>query len=160
MQTYRNPRWALVVQTLLLTFMAFLGVSIAISPSANHPGTAPGYIAFGTCIAAFCILMIVGLLMNRLVVTGQALTWRYLGRTRSIDWADVQDVLVVRASAMGSYYSPGIRTHGRLIRINSVIGPRRYTREVVAEIRETWAAHIAASADPEHSPPPAADRVG
>ena len=46
MRTYRNPRWALVTQTVLMTLMALIFVSIAIQPGpAGHPGTAPGYLA-------------------------------------------------------------------------------------------------------------------
>jgi Bacterial PH domain len=137
-----------------MSFMALIGLSIAIQP-ANHPGTAPGYIAVGSVIAGAFIVAIVALLTNRLVVTEHALTWRNLGRTRSVAWADVQDVLVVPANALGRYYSPAIKAHGRLIRINSVIGPRRYTRRVVAEIREAWAADLATGADTrqDHSRP-------
>ncbi len=139
-----------------MTFMALIGVSIAIHPGdAGHPGTAPGYIAVGSCIAALFIVMIVGQLTNRLVVTEDAIAWRNLGRTRSIAWADVQDVLVVPANALGRYWSPAVKAHGRLIRISSVIGPRRYTHEVVEEIRGAWAARLAACADTqgEHSRP-------
>ena len=141
MKTYRNPRWSLVTQALLITLMALIGVSIAIHPgNEGHPGTAPGYIAFGSVLAALFMLMLVGLLASRLVVTGQGLTWRYLTRTRSIAWAEIQDVLVVPASGLGPWYSPGIKANDRLIRINSVTGPRRYTERIVTEIREVWSA--------------------
>jgi hypothetical protein len=147
MRTYRNPRWALVTQTVLMTLMALIFVSIAIQPGpAGHPGTAPGYIAFGSVGAAIFILMIVGQLASRLVVTEEGLTWRIMTRARSVAWADIQDVLVVPTNALGLYYSPGVKANGRLMRINSVIGPRRYTRQVVAEIRQAWAASLAANA--------------
>jgi hypothetical protein len=122
--------------------MALIAVSIAVHPgNANHSGTAPGYIAFGSILAAIFSFMIVGQLASRLVVTQQGLAWRYYLQSRSIAWADIQDVLVLPANALGRYYSPGIETGGRLIRINSVIGPRRYTETIVSAIR---AAHIQA----------------
>jgi hypothetical protein len=141
--------------TIVMTFMALIGVSIAIQSNAARPGTAPGYIAVGSLIAALCILMIVGQLASRLVVTEQGLTWRYMMRTKSTAWADIQDVLTVPANALGRYYSPGIKADGRLIRINSVIAPRRYTYEIVAELRQAWATGLATDADtqPEHSRP-------
>jgi hypothetical protein len=129
-----------------MSFMALIGLSIAIQPG-NHPGTAPGYIAVGSVIVGFFIVAIVAQLTNRLVVAEHALTWRNLGRTRSVEWVDVQDVLVVPASAVGRYYSPGIKAHGRLMRINSVIGPRRYTNEIVAEMRQAWPADLANAAE-------------
>jgi hypothetical protein len=136
-QTYRNPRWALVIQVGVSTLMALIGVSIAVHPGkAGHPGTAPGYIAFGSIVAAACIFMMVGQLANRLVVTEHGLTWRNYLRIRSIAWADIDDVLVVPANAFGRYYSPSIKAAGRSIRIDSVIGPRRYTETVVAAIRD------------------------
>jgi hypothetical protein len=121
--------------------MALIGVSIAVHPgNAQHPGTAPGYIAFGSVLAAACILMLAGQLASRLVVTGQGLTWRYMARTRSVAWAEIQDVRAVPASGRGPWYSPGIKVSDRLIRINSVIGPRRYTESIVTEIRAAWSA--------------------
>lgn len=124
-----------------MTLMALIGVSIAIHPgNAGHPGTAPGYIAFGSVLTALFILMLAGQLASRLVVTEQGLTWRYLTRTRSIAWAEIQDVLLVPASGLGPWYSPSIKASDRLIRINSVIGPRRYTESIVTEIREAWSA--------------------
>jgi hypothetical protein len=129
MQTYRNPRWALVTQTVLMTLMALIFVSIAIQPGpAGHPGTAPGYIAFGSVGAAICICMIVGMLASCLTVTEEGITWRIMTRTRSVAWADIQDVLIVPANALGRYSSPGVKAHGRLIPINSVIGPRGAAR--------------------------------
>lgn len=121
--------------------MALIGVSIAIHPgNTGHPGTAPGYIAFGSVLAALLILLLAGELASRLVVTEQGLTWRYVTRTRSIAWAEIQDVLVAPAASLGPWYSPGIKASDRLIRINSVIGPRRYTESIVTEIREAWSA--------------------
>jgi len=116
--------------------MALIGVSIAIQPDAQHPGTAPGYIAFGTVIAAACIFLAVAQLTSRLLVTGHGLTWRSMMRTRSICWVDIDDVLVVRANSAGPWYSPGVMTGGRLTRVNSVIGPRRYTENIVEAIRQ------------------------
>jgi hypothetical protein len=136
-QTYRNPGWSLVIQVVLSTFMALIGVGIAVHPgNAGHPGTAPGYIAFGSILAAVVVFMIVGQLMTRLIVTEHGLTWRSFLRTRSIAWSDIQDVLVVPAKALGRYYSPGIKVDGRRMRINSVIGPRRYTETIVTAIRD------------------------
>jgi hypothetical protein len=136
MQAYRNPSWAAAIQTVLWAFMALIGVSIAVQPAPDRPGTAPGYIAFGTVIAAACIFLAVAQLTSRLVVTGNGLTWRSWMRTRTIDWADIDDVLVVRAHSAGRWYSPGVTTRGRLTRINSVIGPRRYTENIVEAIRQ------------------------
>jgi Bacterial PH domain len=151
MKTYRNPRWALVIQVVLSTFMALICVSIAVHPgNAGNAGTAPGYIAFGSILAAACIFMIFGQLVTRLIVSEHGLTWRSFLRTRSIAWSDIQDVLVVPANALGRYYSPGIKAGGRWIRINSVIGPRRYTETIVTAIRDArlQARVAAASADP------------
>jgi Bacterial PH domain len=135
MRTYRNPKWALVTQVGLTSFMALIGVSIAVHPGqAGHPGTAPGYIAFGSFIAALFLFMIVAQVASRLVVTEEGLTWRSMVRTRSIAWDDIQDVVVVPAASMGPWYSPAVKTGGRLVRINSVIGPRRYTGRVVAAV--------------------------
>ena len=134
MQTYRSPRWALVIQTILLAFMALIALSIAIQPNAGRPGTAPGYIAFGTALAASIIFVAVGQIRSRLVVTELGLSWRYVMRTRSVPWTDIQDVLAVPAASHGPYYSPGIKVGGKLVRINSVVGPRRYTERIVAAI--------------------------
>lgn len=119
-------------------------------------GTAPGYIAFGSILAAACIFMIFG---QRLIVSERGLTWRSFLRTRSIAWSDIQDVLVVPANAVGRYYSPGIKADGRWMRINSVIGPRRYTETIVTAIRDAQlrarvAAASAARADQKPAVPP------
>lgn len=137
MQTYRNPRWSLVIQVILSTLMALIGVSIAVHPgNAGHPGTAPGYIAFGSILAAAFIFMIVCQLTTRLIVTEHGLTWRNFLRTKSIAWSEIQDVRVVRASTLGRYYSPSIKADGRWLRINSVIGPHRYIETIVTGIRD------------------------
>ena len=140
MRTYRNARWALVTQTFLLSGMALIGLSIAIHPgSAGHPGTAPGYIAFGGVIVAVFIFLVVCQLTNRLVVTEQGLTWRNMMRVRTVAWADVQDVLTVSASSRGPWYSPAVRANGELIRIGSVIASRRRVESIVTDIRSTCA---------------------
>jgi hypothetical protein len=136
MQTYRSPRWSRVTAVVLLSFMTLIAVSIAIQPNAAHPGTAPGYIAFGTVLAAFCIFLMVCALAERIVLTEQGLTWRHMLRTRNVAWASIQDVLVVPAASAGHWYSPAVKADGRLIRINSVLGSRRYIENVVAAIRE------------------------
>jgi hypothetical protein len=150
-QTYRNPRWSLVIHVVLSTFMALIGVSIAVDPgNAGHPGTAPGYIAFGSILAAAFVFLIFGQLTTRLIVTEHGLTWRNFLRTRSIAWSDIQDVLVVPAKALGRYYSPGIKADGRWMRINSVIGPRRYTETIVTAIRDAQLRARVASASAAH----------
>lgn len=121
--------------------MALIGLSISIQPG-NHPGTAPGYIAFGAVIVAVFFLLIVCQLTNRVVVTEQGLTWRNMMRTRSVTWPEIQDVQTVTAASAGPWYSPAIRANGKLIRISSLIGPRRYTESVVTEIRNRWTAAI------------------
>ena len=136
MGTYRSPLWALVIQTTLAGLMALIGVSIAIHPgNTGHPGTAPGYIAFGAAVAAIMIFVAVGQIRSRLVVSELGLSWRYVMRTRSVPWADIQDVLVMPAGRFGSYRSPAIKVGGNLVRINSVVGPRRYTERIVSAIR-------------------------
>jgi hypothetical protein len=135
-QVYRNPSWAVATQTVLSSLMALIGVSIAIQPDADHRGTAPGYIAYGTVIAAAFISLAVAQLTARLVVTGHGLTWRPMMRTRNIGWTDIDDVQVVRANSARPWYSPGVTTGGRLTRVNSVIGPRRYTENIVEAIRQ------------------------
>jgi hypothetical protein len=140
MRTYRNARWALVTQTFLLSGMALIGLSIAIHPgSADHPGTAPGYIAFGGVIVAVFMFLVVCQLTNRLVVTEQGLTWRNMMRIRTVAWTDVQDVLTVRASSVGLWYSPAVKANGKLIRIGSVIASRRRVESIVTDIRSTCA---------------------
>jgi hypothetical protein len=99
------------------------------------------------------------MIVSRLIVTRHGLTWRYYLRTRSIAWADIQDVLVVPGNAVGRYYGPGIKTDGRLIRVSSVIGPRRYTETIVTAIRDAqMQARVAATAtarpDLKPDPPP------
>jgi hypothetical protein len=114
--------------------MALIGVSIAIHPgNTGHPGTAPGYIAFGIVITALCICVVTSQLTSRLVVTAKGLSWRVMLRTRSIPWLDIQDVLVVSGSR--GWHSPGVKTDGKLVRINAVIGSRRYTERIVTAIR-------------------------
>jgi Bacterial PH domain len=139
MRTYRNPRWALITQTCLMSLMALIGLSIAIHPgNAREPGTAPGYIAVGAVIVAACIFLIVGQLTNRLLVTEPGLSWRNMMRTRNVAWADVEDVRMVSAASAGPWYSPAIRVNGKLIRISSVIGSRRYVERVASDIRSSW----------------------
>ncbi|HUA42518.1 MAG TPA: PH domain-containing protein [Streptosporangiaceae bacterium] len=151
MQTYRNPPWSLVIQVVLLSIMALIAVSIAIHPGdTGDPGTAPGYIACGSVIAALFLFMIVALLASRLVVSAEGISWRSVVRTRSIAWDDIQDVVVVPASSVGPWYSPAVKTDGRLVRINSVIGPRRYAEGVVAAVVAARAAgqHTGVGAKP------------
>jgi Bacterial PH domain len=122
------------MQTILLAFMVLIALSIAIQPKAGRPGTAPGYIALGTALAVITAFVAVGQIRSRLVVSELGLSWRYVMRTRSVPWADIEDVLVVPAASRGSYYSPGIKVGGKPVRINSVVGPRRYTERIVAAI--------------------------
>ena len=126
-----------MVLVVLSTLLVLIGVGFAVHPGrASHPGPAPGYIAFGSILVAAGVFMIVVQLMARLVVTGHGLSWRSFLRTRSIAWGDIEDVLVVPAKAVGRYYSPGIEVGGRCLRIDSVIGPRRYTETIVSAIRD------------------------
>jgi hypothetical protein len=150
MQTYRNPRWSLVAQAVLWSLMGLIGLSVAVHRGkAGHPGTAPGYIAFGSVITAACVFFLVAQLTSRLVVAEDGLTWRSMLRTRSVDSAEIEDVVVMPAASFGPWYSPGVKTDSRLMRINSVIGPRRYTKSIVTVIRGTRPqARTAASADP------------
>ena len=131
--------------------MALIGVSIAVHPgNAGHPGTAPGYIAFGSILAAVLVFMIVVQLMARLIVTEHGLSWRSFLRTRSIAWSDIQDVLVVPAKSIGRHYSPGIKVDGKWMRISSVNGPRRYTETIVSAIRDAELQARVASASAAH----------
>lgn len=117
--------------------MALIGVSIAIEPgNADHPGTAPGYIAFGSAIAALFILLTVAQVTARLIVGAYGLTWGSVMRTRSVPWADIQDVVIVPTSGMGPWYRPAIRSGGRLIRIQGVAGSHRYIESIVAAISD------------------------
>ena len=139
MRTYRNARWALVTQTFLLSGMALIGLSIAIHRVARVTLVPPGYIAFGGVIVVVLIFFVVCQLTNRLVVTEQGLTWRNMMPVRTVAWADVQDVLTVRASGVGLWYSPAVRANGELIRIGSVIASRRRVESIVTDIRSTCA---------------------
>lgn len=113
--------------------MALIGVSVAIHPGdANHSGTAPGYVACGGAVAAVCVLLMVAQVTARLTVSEYGLTWRAL-RTRSVAWADIQEVLIVPA---GSWYRPAIRSGGSLIRIQGVAGSHRYIERIVAAITD------------------------
>jgi len=134
MGTYRYPAWASAVHVVLGSFMALIGVSIAIQPgNSAHSGTAPGYIAVGSVIAAVFILLTVVQVTERLIVGEHGLTWGWMLRTRTVPWADIQDVLIVSA---GSWYRPAIRSGGKLIRIQGVAGPRRYIEGIVAAISD------------------------
>jgi hypothetical protein len=114
--------------------MALIGVSIAVQPgNSDHAGTAPGYIAFGSAIAALFILLAVAQVTARLIVGEHGLTWGSMMRTRSVLWADIQDVLIVPA---GSWYRPAIRSGGKLIRIQGVGGSHRYIESIVAAIND------------------------
>ena len=117
--------------------MALIGVSIAVHPGdTGHSGTAPGYIAFGSAIAALFIAFAVAQVTARLTVGEHGLAWGSVMRTRSVPWADIQDVLIVPASGMGSWYRPAIRSGGRLIRIQGVAGSHRYIESIVAAISD------------------------
>jgi hypothetical protein len=136
MGTYRSPRWALVLQTILAGLMALIGVSIAIHPgNAGRPGTAPGYLAVGAAVAAIMIFVAVGQIRSRLGVGQLGLSWRYMMRTGSVPWADIQDILVVPAAGVSAYWSPAVKVGGDIVRIKSVVGPRRYTERIVSAIR-------------------------
>ena len=76
----------------------------------------------------------IGQVTSRLVVTPEGLTWRVMARTRSVAWADVQDILVLPGSR--GWHSPAVRAGGKLVRINAVIGSRRYTESIVTAIRK------------------------
>jgi Bacterial PH domain len=129
--------------------MALIGVSIAIQPgNADHSGTAPGYIAFGSAVAALVTLVTVYQVTARLTVGEHGLTWGSVMRTRSVRWADIQDVLIVPTASMGSWYRPAIRSGGRLIRVQGVAGSHRYIESIVAaisdaQLRASGAASIA-----------------
>jgi len=136
-RTYRSPAWARAIHLVLGSVMALVGVSIAIQPgNSGHSGTAPGYIAVGSAIAALFVLLAVVQVTARLIVGEDGLTWGWVMRTRGIPWADIQDVLIVPASGMGSWYRPAIRSGGRLIRIQGVAGSRRYIAGIVAVISD------------------------
>jgi hypothetical protein len=137
MRTYRYPPWATAAHVVLASLMALIGVSIAIQPgNSDHSGTAPGYIACGSAIAALFILLAVVQVTSRFIVGEHGLTWGSVVRTRSVRWADIQDVLIVRASGTGSWYRPAIRSGGRLIRIQGVAGSHRYIESIVAAISD------------------------
>lgn len=139
--------------------MALIGLSIAIHPgNTGQSGTAPGYIAFGCVIVAACIFAIVCQLTNRVVLTQHGLAWRNLMRTRSVAWADVQQVGTAVAASVGRWYSPAVKANGKLIRINSIIGSRRYVESIVADIRSVWTeartATLAGGVDASAAGPP------
>lgn len=137
MRTYRYQPWARAIHLVLASLMALVGVSIAIEPgNSDHSGTAPGYIAVGSGIAALFVLLAVTQVTARLIVGEHGLTWGSVMRTRSVPWADIQDVLIVPASGMGSWYRPAIRSGGRLIRIQGVAGSHRYIESIVAAISD------------------------
>lgn len=119
------------------SLMVLIGVSFAIQPgNSGHSGTAPGYIAAGSAVAALFVMLAVVQVTARLIVGEHGLTWGWVMRTRSVPWADIQDVLIVPASGMGSWYRPAIRSGGRLIRIQGVAGSHRYIEDIVAVISD------------------------
>jgi hypothetical protein len=137
MRTYRYPPWPRAIHLILGSLMALIGVSIAAEPgNSDHSGTAPGYIAFGSAIAALFILLAVVEVTARLIVGEHGLTWGSVMRSRSVPWADIQDVLIVPASGMGPWYRPAIRSGGRLIRIQGVAGSHSYIASTVATISD------------------------
>jgi hypothetical protein len=85
-------------------------------------------------IAALFVLLAVAQVTARLIVGEHGLTWGSVMRTRSVPWADIQDVLIVPASGMGSWYRPAITSGGRLIRIQGVAGSHRYIEGLVVAI--------------------------
>ena len=88
-QTYGIPGWAKVIHVIGGSLMAFVGIRIALHPgNTGHPGTAPGYIAFGIIITALCIFTVTGQLTSCLVVTADGLSWSVWLRTRSVAWTD------------------------------------------------------------------------
>jgi hypothetical protein len=127
MGTYQDPAWARAVQVVLAFLMALIGVSIAVQPgNSDHAGTVPGYVAFGSAFAVVFILLAVAQVTAGLIVGEHGLTWGWMLRIRSVRWTDIQDVLIVPAAGMGSWYRPAIRSGGKLIRIQGVGGSRRY----------------------------------
>ena len=138
MKTYRSPRWALAIHVFVSSVMALIGVNIAVHPgNAGHPGTAPGFIAVGCALATGFIFLLIRQLNARLVVTEHGLTWHSMARTRNVSWIDIRDVLTVPSPAIGAWYNPAIKTGDKLIRIDSVSGPRRYTERIVTALRDS-----------------------
>jgi Bacterial PH domain len=137
MGTYRSSRGPRVLVTFVGALMALIFASIAIQPNASHPGTAPGYIALGSLLAAIWIILLVRQLNARLVVTEDGLTWHSAIRTRRIAWDDIQDVRTVHVAGLTPWYSPLVTTGGRPIRIDTVIGPRSHADHVVIAIRNS-----------------------
>lgn len=137
MGTYRSSLWPRALLTFCMALMALIFVSIAVQPSSSHPGTAPGYIAFGSILAAIWILLLIRLLNARLVVTKEGLTWHSIIRTRKMSWDDIQDVRTVHVAGLAPWYNPLVTTSSRLVRIDTVIGPRSHADSVVTAIRNS-----------------------
>lgn len=134
MGTYRYPAWATTIHLVLGTLMALIGVSVAIQPgNSSQSGTAPGYIAFGSAMAALVVLLTVHQVTERLVVGERGLTWGSVMHTRSVAWADIQDVIIIPA---GYWCRPAIRSGGKLLRIQGVAGSRRYIEHIIAAITD------------------------
>jgi len=115
--------------------MALIGLSIAVQPgNSRHSGPAHGYVAFGSAIAVLFILFVVVQVSARLTVAEHGITWGSVLHTRSLGWAEIQDVLIVPTSGMGTWYRPAIRSGGKLIRIQGVAGSHRYIECIVTAI--------------------------
>lgn len=132
MQIYRSPRWLDILGGVIAPVFF---VVIGFGEAADLQGSGPAPIAVGAGIAAMGIYLAISQLRHRLVVTQDGLTWSFLLRTRTVVWADVQDIDVVRGYSSQDYYSPGIRTATGMVRVTCILGRRDYIEKVVSGIR-------------------------
>jgi hypothetical protein len=136
-QTYRS--WLLSDFVGVISapvFVVTIGLEIALEPGGTSArGTAPGYLITGIIIGLAGLLVAACQVRSRMVVSNQGITWCHLLRTRAVGWDDIHEIKIVRAASMGSWYSPGITTTAGSVRINSVMGSRRYVAKIVAAIQ-------------------------
>jgi hypothetical protein len=111
------------------------GLAIALNPGgAGDPGTAPGYIISGVIVGAAGLFLAASQARSRVVVSEHGVRWSFLLRSRSVAWENIREIKIVGAASMGSWYSPALLTATGSVRINSVIGSRRYVEQIAASL--------------------------
>jgi Bacterial PH domain len=135
-RTYRS--WLLtdfVGVILAPVTLVTIGLAEAVPGGSRDGGATPGSILTGIAFGLIGILVAACQIRSRMVVSDQGITWCHLLRTRSVGWDNIREIRTVRAASMGSWFSPGLTTTAGAVRINSVMGSRRYVANIVAAMQ-------------------------
>jgi hypothetical protein len=117
--------------------MVATGLEIALNPGgAGDPGTAPGYVVSGVIVGAAGVFLAASQARSRIVLSEHGVRWCFPLRTRSAAWENIHEIKIVGAASMGSWYSPALLTDTGSVRINSVIGSRRYVEKIAASLED------------------------